>query len=383
LKKIFSLLLVLFSFAANATEVGPSKGYFMVHDFQDDWVVYDSRLKANVPYVVEQHPSIPSHTLAIDVESNRNYFLLIFSETENFLFINGSLRQKLPAGKWLTMSVDSLYKVYQKPEIALTIFGATGIQTKKVFFGHDKKIVATVGRLTQEKLLIAKPKPTFNMHDGYVMIAIFLVLLFAILANTFNRLLVQFYNPRNLFTFLVREQAFVVNKPFNPMTFVFVIFLSFLISFVVIILHQNGLLFSLGRLILQEGDTTRVVITNYVKISIILIAGMVLKFMLISSVGNVFNVDKTAFVHFFKMIQSSLLFYTILVFIAGTIAISYPSIGFEWSNLIYVGIVFYLLRSLIVYLTIERSIPVKKLYLFSYLCIVEILPILIGVRYLA
>ena len=383
LKYVLVSFLLLLSAFSYATEVGPKKGYYLVHDFEDDWTVYDNRQKANVPFVSEQHVDVPSHTLNIDLESNRNYTLLVFSETENFLFINGSLRQKLEAGKWLKMSIDSLYRVYKKPEIALTIFGATGISTKRVYVAHDKKAILAIGEVSQEKLLLAKPKPLHNEHDSLVLISVFLIIIFAILANTYNRLLNQYYNPKNLFTFLIREQAFVVNKPFNQMTFAFIIFLCFLTAFVFIILHQNNQFFSFGRYILQEGDTTRVILTNYFKIAAILIMGMTLKFLLISSVGNVFNVDKTAFVHFFKIVQSSIQFYTVVVFLAAIIAISYPGLVFDWQLLINIAIGFYVLRAIIVYLTIERSIPVKKLYLFSYLCIVEILPILVGVRYLS
>ena len=37
--------------------IGPEGSYYLVHDYQDDWQVFDNRYKAYVPYVREQHRS--------------------------------------------------------------------------------------------------------------------------------------------------------------------------------------------------------------------------------------------------------------------------------------------------------------------------------------
>jgi hypothetical protein len=354
-----------------------------VHDFQDDWVVYDTRQKANVPFVVEQHQNVTSHTLNIDIEANRNYTLLIFSRDNNFLFVDGALKQRLPANEWLKMNIDSLFSITKKNEIAITIFGSDNIEDKKVLIGYDKKAAVKTNNSIIENLLIAKPRLFNSSNNIIIIIGVFLVILFTILFNSYSKQLNTFYSPGNLFTFLVREQSFGLNTPFSPQTFLFIIFLSFLMAVLGTVLHEKNRFFSFGGAFLQQGDTLIVFLFNYLKISFLALLSLIVRYMLITLVGTVFKVDKIADVHFSKGIQASLIFYTFLTPFVAMFILNFPHIELNWALIVNICIGFYVLRAFIAFRTIERSLPVKNLYLFSYLCIVEILPILLGIRYLS
>ena len=94
--------------------IGPGSSYYLVHDYQDDWQVFDSRYKAYVPYVREQHNDYNSFSLFFDIENYKGYKLLYRSERENYLFIDATLQKKLPTTSWVVLDIDSLQQAFGK-----------------------------------------------------------------------------------------------------------------------------------------------------------------------------------------------------------------------------------------------------------------------------
>ena len=382
MKKSFYIFFLLISAKLFAATTGPNNQYYLVHDFHDDWQVYDNRLKLYVPYINEQHLEIPSHTIFCDLENNRGYQLLIRSEKKNFLFINGSLRQKVEAGKWLTMSIDSLYKVYQKPTIYITLYGTTDINSKTVMMGYPKSIEQKIIKTTDDEIVTAKPR-SFTPHRNYfVIVSMMILVMFTYLSSSFSRAFQRYYNLRDLFTFYLREQSFLINKPLSRMNILFVILLSLLISLFFMFLQSRGIYLFGGRSFLQEGDTMGVLFSNYFRLTLITFVALVGKYFFISMIGSLFNLEKIVDIHYFKIIQSSILFYTALVLILCVMFMGYLPPDFNWQVYLFTPMVaFYAARCVIVYFTINRTANIPNLYLISYLCIVELLPIILGIRF--
>ena len=103
--------------------LSPDNSFYIVHDYQDDWQVFDERYKAYVPYVREQHKGYNSFSLFFDIENYKGYKILYRSERENYLFIDASLQKKLPISTLLVLDVDSLQNVFGKAKLFLTIYG--------------------------------------------------------------------------------------------------------------------------------------------------------------------------------------------------------------------------------------------------------------------
>jgi hypothetical protein len=63
--------------------------------------------------------------------------------------------------------------------------------------------------------------------------------------------------------------------------------------------------------------------------------------------------------------------------------IAYNASALAWSQgaLLVPLIAFYTARLALLYLVIRSTEPIKNLYLFSYLCIVELIPLIIGLRF--
>jgi hypothetical protein len=382
LKKSLYILLLLVSSKLFATTVGPNNQYFLVHDYHDDWQVYNDRMKAYVPYIMEQHLAYPSHTLFCDIQSNRGYNLLVFSKkADNFLFINGSLRQKIPVGKWIVLNVDSLYKVYEQPIIYITLYGSTNIDDKILLLGY-KRSLDQKPIVLSESGITAKPRTPAPYRNYLVMVSMFILVMFSYLSNSYVRAFQRYYNIKDLMNTLVREQSFLINKPLSRMNIMFVILLSLIMGLFYMLLQSKDIYIFGGRTILQEGETLGVLSSNYIRICLAVFVIFIIKYFFISLVGQLFNLEKVVDLHYFKIIQSSIIFYTVLVFILLVLFMAYFPHDFNWQVYLFTPIiVFYLLRFFILYFTVSRSLPIQSLYLISYLCIVELLPIILGIRF--
>jgi hypothetical protein len=365
-----------------AAETGPNKQFYQVHNFQDDWQVYDDRLKAYVPYIFEQHLNYPAHTVILDLESNRNYELLVNAKTDdNFLFIDGSLRQKVAKGKWLVMNIDSLYNVYHKQNIYITLYGSRNIDDKSIEIGHRKELNQKPIQLAAERLS-AKPRTAQPYKNYFIIISVFILVVFSYLSNSYSRAFQRYYSIKDLFDTLIREQSFLINKPLSRMSIFFVIMLSMIIGLFYMFLLSRGIYLFGGRILLQEGETVGVLFSNYIRITLAVFGFMVLKYFFISLVGQLFNLEKVVDIHYFKIIQASIIFYTILVGVLLIFFTGYTPKDVDWTFYLFFPMVgFYLIRIVILYFTINRSIPIQSLYLISYLCIVELLPVIMGMRF--
>lgn len=148
------------------------------------------------------------------------------------------------------------------------------------------------------------------------------------------------------------------------------------------LLQSKGIYVFGGRTILQEGDTLGVLLSNYFRMSLAVFVILVSKYFFIGITGQLFNLEKVVDLHYFKIIQSSILFYTGLVLVLLVLFLGYFPHDFNWQLYLFTPVVvFYLIRFFILYFTIIRSIPIQSLYLISYLCIVELLPVILGIRF--
>lgn len=382
MKKILYILLLFISSKSFATTVGPNDQYFLVHDYHDDWQVYNDRMKAYIPYISEQHLGYPSHTVFCDIQSNRGHNILVYAQKDdNFLFINGSLRQKIPVGKWIVLNVDSLYRAYEQPVIYITLYGSNDIEDKKLMLGY-KRSLNQKPIVLAESGITAKPRTPAPYRNYIVLVSMFILVFFSYLSNSYIRAFQRYFNLKDLFNTFARDQSSLINNPLNRMNVMFIILLSLIISLFYMLLQSKDINIFGGRTILQEGDTLGILLSNYFRMTLAVFVLMVIKYFFIGVVGQLFNLEKIVDLHYFKIVQASSLFYSALVLLLSILFMQYLPNNFNWQAYLFTPIVaFYLIRVFILYSTIIRGIPKQNLYLISYLCIVEILPVILGIRF--
>lgn len=365
---------------SRAEGIGPNQGYYPVHDLRDDMQVYDESSKAYVPYLVEQHASQTALSTFVDLESNRHYSLLIWSEQEGFLFIDAALKRKINAGSWIVMNIDSLYRRYRQPEIFLTLYGSPGLSNKQLFIGYPKSASQSVVLLRDDNLSV-RPRP-FSVYDNFLGLGLlFLLATHAFLFSFYHRAFLRFYSLRDLLSLRAQEESFLINRPLSSTNILFTLNLSFVIAYLMLVAQSRNLDVFVSRSLLGGQQSLGAVLAEFVLLGGLAFIALIGKYVALEVMGSLYKLQDVINIHFFKVLQASMLFFTLLTFLLSIVA--YNSSDISWSAgalLVPLGF-FYAARLSLLYVVIRSVESIKNLYLFSYLCIVELIPLIIGLRY--
>lgn len=360
--------------------VGPNGRFYPVHDIRDDWQVYDEAYKTYVPYIVEQHGTTEAVSAFIDLESNRHYHILLRSEQDCYLFINAALKRKILAGNWLVMNIDSLYRRYRQPEIFLTLYGQAGATNKLAFIGYPKSSSQKVLRLSDDNLSVLPRQ--LSVYDDFFGLAFLLLLAsHAFLFNFFHRPFLSFYSIRDLLAIRVREEPFLINKPLSRVTIAFTLNLSFVLGFLIMFIQNLNIDVFASRVLMLESRQLSSLIIDFFLVSGVGFVFMIGKYISLQAIGSLYRLENITNLHYFKILQSSSIFFSSIVLLLTALVFNVHSIHWIATYLLVPFIAFYVARLVLLFLVIRSAAPIKSLYLISYLCIVELVPLLIGVRF--
>lgn len=352
-----------------------------MYDFQDDWRVYDYDRNVYVPYVAEKHGQSPVHTWVGDLQQYRGYTLHIrVLDQPTYLFVNGSLQHRLEPNEVLKWRVDSLLAVSPSDPWVLTLYGSTSLSQKQVRVMHE---IAQTSLLNVQESSDTAVRPRNRMagRTAVSLLSVLGILLFSFLGTAFPKAFIRFFNPLDWFTFLMRESSFLVNKPLNRVNLLFILLLCQVWVVLYFLLESKGLRLFSSAPFLASSEGIQLSLFSYIRLMVLFYVGYMAKYFYIGLVGRLFNLDKIIDVHYFKAIQGALLFYSIVFVVVMPVFMGYFELPVVWVSWFKWAIIcFYLFRGLMLYFTIIRTLPVQILYLISYLCLVELLPLLVGIR---
>ncbi len=378
----FCLFIYYCSLQVVHAQIDFKKDYFTVYDFKNDWLIYDQSYKDYVPFVAQNSVNESALSILIDIESNRKYDLLIYVKKDNYLFLDASLNQRLKPETWTRIPIDSLFQIYKKPQILATFYGTSGIDDKTVLIGHkkanrDEKLI----NIADESFLSLRPRNISPLNNFFVVSLFFIICTTAFLFVSFSRAFSRFVDVRDLLTTNVKDE-FLVGRPLSRVNLFFILLLSLEVSFIYFFVRsKNYYLFSGNNFLANE----QILIQNlwdFLKIILVVFGLYIIKYFALYLFSSLYRLDSIVNIHYFKVVQSSLIFFTIML--SGISIASFYVVDWQpiiTSTIVYPAIVFYFSRLLLLYLTIKNSALTKNLYLISYLCIAELVPLIIGIKY--
>ncbi|MVM31535.1 DUF4271 domain-containing protein [Spirosoma sp. HMF4905] len=362
------------------TGVGPNGRYYPVHDFHDDFQVYDERAKAYVPYIVELHADQTALSVYVDLESNRHYSLMIATQKDGYLFINAALKRKLRADQWQVLNIDSLYRLYRQPEIFLTIYGAPGLNDKQLFIGYPKSATQKPVVLRDDNLSV-RPRAR-TIYDNFIGLGLlFLLTTHAFLYSFYHRAFHRFYSLRDLVSMRAQDDSFLINRPLSSTNTLFALNLSFVIAYLIVLIQSRNIDMFASRTLLLGEQHMGWLLGEFFLLSGVAFLSLIGKYVALEIMGGLYKLEEVVNVHYFKILQASLLFFTSLTLLLAVIAYNTSTTIWSQNALLLPLIGFYAARLTLLYFVIRSVDPIKNLYLFSYLCIVELIPLIIGLRF--
>ncbi len=369
------------SFAA--ARINPPEQFFPVYNYQNDWLVYNSQYKNYVPFTQDLNDGSKYVSAYINLIKNRNYFILYKSEVKSYLFLEGALQKEMKEEQWVILNVDSLYKIYKKDELLLTVYGGPGIGDKTLLICHERKTNENIADgVGASNFINIKPISFSPLGNFAVLVVILLLILNAWIFNLNPMAFVRLINPMEFIRNDPRDLLSKLNKPYSNSIIFFVIIVSMLCSFVLIFLAENKInLFSVGNVLSDKPNVVQL-LGDFFLLSSIFFLLYYAKYILMVMVGNMLNLDKLVDVVFIKIVQSSYLFYVAIFLLAFMLTFNEPAwIETVKPFVLFPFLLFYSIRFVGLYMVSIPQGTFINLYLFSYLCVIEIIPLIIGIKF--
>jgi hypothetical protein len=192
----------------------------------------------------------------------------------------------------------------------------------------------------------------------------------------------SYFSFRSSLSSLAQKDNNLINKPVNNFNLIFVFVLSIWLS-----IYFETFFGLTDRVSLYSGQS--IWFRNPWMLQVLLILGLnslfFLKYAGLTFFGLLLNIPKTTIrIHFFEYLRTLCLYYTF----AGLGIITLVG-GFEYllghsfiQVMLYLTLIFHIIQSFVIVYLIIKQLTFKSLYLFYYLCIAELVPILIGAKLL-
>ncbi|MCF0074827.1 DUF4271 domain-containing protein [Dyadobacter sp. CY261] len=379
----FTALGLLGTLTHGAPKVNPPRQFFPVYNYQDDWLVYNENYKNYVPFSQGVNEGTRFTSLYIDLVKNRRYSLLVHSENESYLFLEGALQNRIDAGKWQELNLDSLYRLYHKDELLLTLYGNPGIADKTVIICNKKKETDAETIAPARSSFINIKPVSLSPFGTFAGIALIIILILNAWIFNLNPLsFIRLINPIEFFNNDPRDQLSKINKPYSNTVIFFVVISSMMMGFTVIYLSVNRLnLFSVSTILSEKANTLQI-LGDFFILSLIFFLLIYAKYVFMVLAGNMLNLDKQVDIMFIKIVQSSYLFYALIfLVIFGLYSNHINWLDASRPYVLLPFLFFYLARFVGLYVVAKPTGSLINLYLFSYLCVIEIIPLIVSMKF--
>lgn len=370
--------------ATNSLAIEPvlKENYTVIKNLNESWLVFDKKYNDYVPYISSRHFNYQSFTQNFEIDNYKGYNLLIYSPKDAYIFIDGTFQIKLFKEVWKDIKIDSLkLKHKNKSNILISVYAEQpnleGVEMFVIY--KTKQKIDAFSEATLKTAL--KPRKFTEFNNFSILFSVLLLSLISFIYNFQDKLLVKYIDLKDLFTLKKRIDSNLINRPFELGNVLFMVLLSMCIGMIMMVIEYNFIPI-LPQLFSKFNSTSLLSLTSqFFNLSFLILLTFIIKYFFISTISSLYQLDKISNLHFFKNLQATGTFTFFLFFII--VLFSIYSFGpTENNKSFYVVIIssFYLLRVLLLFFIILKSNPIKNLYLFSYLCIVEIIPLFIGIR---
>lgn len=375
-KQWFSRFFLFFLFAVTAFSA--KSEWQSVHSFEKEWLVYQPSWKAFLPYISTRHFNDKSKSVLIHPSDFPKAYLKIEASQNYTLFINGVYCQKISAGAFIRMNLDSVGRKHPSADkFVVTFYGdeLNGLP-QKVFIEQNldkgtESILSSFGLKIREGAGV-------NNFFAFAMIS--LLALLGFLYSFFPKYFQSYFRYSDWFSWEIKDVV-IAKMPFAFPNLVVIFILSLVTAYLA---YFNGLLQTLHQPLNLGSSKTEIFSEAFLFIGSKTIFAFVLfalRFVMYQLFCTLFKLDNLASIHFFKSIQTNIQFFTLLIFSVLIYSV-YMGPGFINNlNWIRTAVDFYFLfRTIYFFIVFKKHFKFNPLSLIAYLAIIEGQVLLFGLR---
>ena len=370
MKNLISILSILF--IANS-QLAFGQDFLVEEDLKLDWVFYDNNEKVMLPFLDNSRENPATIHLSVDLNHGKEEYLMIEIPANTSLFLGNKLVKHYDEDVSKHFLLDSLKSIFGSTPLQLTLFSKEGFQNPtnaKIGFIHN-----TFDSALRVNPIVAREK---DARADYLKIIILIIIsFFVVLQTLFPFDLFDFLSIRALFTFRYTSTALIKYRILtNTQAFVILYQAALIAGLMIIFLNYYYNPF--GQVFFLRINP----IFGWLVLIGIVLAFVFFKFVLISIISSLFGLSDRINFYFIEFLRMAMIFYSIIFVIVGyTVINHFYLVDSLLNSLIYFVIFFNVIRFIFLYFKIRRTVSLKNLHLFSYLCTTELIPIIIGLKF--
>ena len=356
----------------------------VIRPLEHQWLYFNEAYGTYVPWLggAEQ----PTHTLSLELtaDSRQPYQLQFVSAPEVCLFVNQQLFRCYAHTDTVAVSLADLSKQFSSSQLFLTFYHpqrvSGAVQSPQLILPAGA-VVPTPPPSTEGPVLSFARRPLDRSLENTLMLSLLaLCSLYVAAKNSAPRTFGAFLNFRKLFTASIYDYAPSSQRTWSGVMPALILINSAAIGFILLSL-QRFIPFQLADIPFFEGDYTQ--LGGFFRLSVVALLYYLLIYLTIHLLGWLFSIRQAADVHFYEFTRfTTLMCLLMILLILGDMQTHFLGQRLFVIALASLALVFTALRIVKMVVVLNKSLPYKKVYIFSYLCATEFIPFFVVIKYL-
>jgi len=337
----------------------------IIKDLRVDWQYYESGV-----YKAFTNQKVKAVYFTIDAVKYKGYFFLVNAERSFSIFINSKFIA-VQQGGHCQLDLDSLSRLYSSP----------------LFVGiYQRDGIGELSTSIQGSINVAQTLTNELREDSYflnfsILASLFLFAYFIALLQANPKLTLDYFNITKIFSIQGREDDLLNSRVTASVNLLFYLFGSLLTGLALLVIFHFGesMIPSAGKFkigSLEDG------LFQWGKLTAIITALLFVKIVLIYFISFVFHLKETPSIHFFNFMRVLLLIFTLVALACIFYFMIHGQRPAFYHGLLWMSVIIFILGDLMIYFKLLVKVPIRRFHLFSYLCITEIIPLVILIRIL-
>ncbi len=373
--RIFAILSFLFlPFLAQAQK--NSKDFKINYTFEDQWTVFDEDRRSFVPYLAEIHDDYQQIHLYLEYKNYRGLDLYLEGSKNDFLFVNNRLIYSFATDTLWKIPADSLFVKGSMSNLLLTYTSLKRIEKipKILITNVFDKTKSSLSTLSASQKLVALLRPLHEVRGFLFLVSLALLMVMAVMSYQNKSENGIFFVTKYLNGFTRASDQIKRTPFFNSLSYIIFYVLS--CSFSLYFLSHYSSLLSIPFWL--KGSSVFNEYTNIFALVGILMLGQYLLIALFSTLYS----DKTlSTAHYHESMQAGQVICVISAVSMMLLNTVVSYLGKDQMNLlVYLFFLILIVKALLVSYRLNKLIPYQNIYLFSYLCATEYVPLLIPTK---
>jgi hypothetical protein len=380
-KFCFTFLLLMLTFQLLSSKPLPDswrEQYEVIKDLNREWITLDANNRY-VPYIDKSMADVPLLGVLLNLSRFSGSQLLICMPAGSAVLTGKKIASFSQEAACVKLSIDSLARVHEQENLLVSVY-----QQNRDFEEVGMWIVQERSGGDQLSANQVFKRNDAVLADFFTIGILVLLVLYAILINQYPRIFSNLFSLSRVFSLKVREDNTRV-RLINEAHIVFLVQHCLLLGFLFIILVSTTT--AMIQIDIPYLDFQQNTFSGYMLLwgqtSLLVFGTIWVKYLIVMIFGALFRLRQLRLMHMLDYMRMSLI-YGALLFIL--IIVVFAGIGYYQSSyfdlLVYLFIALSAIRVIVLYFRLFRSASFRNLYLISYICIAEVIPLLVGLEVL-